>query len=280
MVESQLSNRLAVGIISFNPTANLVELCRRCVADGLAVTVFDNASTTGQEWLDASRLAGATVEHNDRNVGVSGGLVALVARVRAEWLIVFDQDSLPVPGYAAVLLSMRADDPRVALIGPLVYDIAGRRVVQGRPGEECVETSRVITSGAAHRTELIKEVGIDESLFIDFVDHDLCSRLRTAGYVVLIQPKARLDHSIGRERRIGSPTVGLTVSDHSELRLRYRYRNFVHLIRVGSLRDDPRWLGRTMVGMAVYPAKICIGEASKAAKLKAILAGVREGLGR
>ena len=273
---------LRAGVVSFQPPESLVSLCSSLVAQGCHVSVVDNGSSSGAEVLAACERAGADVVRLGRNAGVSGALSALVDMVTdEEWLLTFDQDSAVTDDFVTRLTSSPAvADPRVAVVGPMVRDERSGVLLQGDAAATAVyDVLGVITSGSLCRTRALHQVGVRSDLFIDYVDWDLCLRLRAAGWRVVVEPSAVMLHSIGaaRTHRVAG---GLKVraSHHSADRQYYRYRNFLLLARAGTLRAEPRWALRHAAALTWGPLKIAILERDRGAKLRAIATGVRDGL--
>ena len=140
------------------------------------------------------------------------------------------------------------------------------------------QVDRVITSGALCRVHALSSVGgVRRGLFIDFVDWDLCFRLRAQGWEIAVAPEAVLNHAIGQG--VSHRLLGLRVvtTNHSPDRLYYRYRNFVLLAREGRFRTRSSWFLRTTLSLFATPAKILLYEDRRRAKLGAIVRGVRDG---
>jgi GT2 family glycosyltransferase len=121
--------------------------------------------------------------------------------------------------------------------------------------------------------------GFRTDLVIDFVDWDLCVRLRGAGWQIAIEPAAVLEHTIGRATTHHVPLLGeVTTSNHNADRQYYKYRNYLLLARSGELAHDPGWSARTALGLGLGVAKVLAFESDKKSKLTAIAAGVRDGV--
>jgi rhamnosyltransferase len=276
-------NQVLAAIVAFNPDPPLESLCTALLSSGSSVLVLDNASQFGQETLIACQQAGAEVLRLADNIGVSGALA--VAHERASgysWLLTLDQDTRIDDGFVQALASSPSvRDPQVAMIGPRILDFASGDVLQGSPGGTTSAPPRfIITSGALCRVAALDDVGgFREDLFIDHVDHDICLRLRRRGWTIAVEAAVTVRHSIG-QMRSHSVMPGLTVrnSHHSADRQYYKYRNYLLLLRDGTARIDPRWCVRTALALSWGPLKIMVFETSKWTKLRAITAGIRDGL--
>jgi rhamnosyltransferase len=271
-------------IVSYNPGSKLTSLVETLRHDGCPVLVVDNGSSTGFEHLNACRQLGAAVQLLGENTGVAGAL-SVGARLVAPsvWLLTFDQDSVIEPGFVNQLLdSDAAADESVAIVAPRIVDDRAGGLLQGRVYDSAHRVPLAMTSGALTRRRALQSVGgYREAFFIDHVDHDICLRLRRAGYAIALEPRATMRHSVGAmtEHHFGRLTV--RASHHGPDRQYYKYRNFVLLVRNGVALTDLNWALRTTLSLVVAPVKILALEDDKGLKLVAIGAGLRDGaLGR
>lgn len=273
-----------VVVVSWNPSTALLDLCTGALAAGCEVAVLDNGSTHGLDVLDSCRRAGARVVALEQNLGLARALAeGHHLAENHQWLLTFDQDSVIEPGMVnGLLASPAAADPTVAMIGPRVVDTGIGTVVQGpTEGSDGGSDARLlITSGALTRVSALTQIGgFREDLFIDHVDHDVCLRLRRAGWRLVLEPTVTMRHTIGQMR--SHPVAGrvrVRNSHHSPDRQYYKYRNFLLLVRDGTARADTRWALRTGLALSWGPLKIAAFEQQKRAKLRSIFAGVVDGL--
>ncbi|HEX7396891.1 MAG TPA: glycosyltransferase, partial [Propionibacteriaceae bacterium] len=274
--------RVEAAIVSYNPAPSLLRLVKDLVAAEIPVEVIDNASPSGADVLEECAAAGATLTLLSTNTGVAGALSHALESATAEWLLTFDQDSRLTAHMLEQLLGSNAtNDERVAIVAPVVRDEATARPLQGDPGrKDWYGTKRAITSGSLCRVDTLRGVGgFRTDLVIDFVDWDLCLRLRKAGWRIAIEPTAVLEHSIGRATTHRVPLVGeVTMSNHVADRQYYKYRNYFLLARSGQLVHDPKWSARTAFGLGLGIGKVLAFESDKRAKLAAIAAGVQDGV--
>jgi rhamnosyltransferase len=274
---------ISAGVVSYDPPESLVALCRSLVVQGCPVRVVDNGSATAAGVLAACERAGAQVVRLGENTGVSGALSVLFDAAEGdEWVLTLDQDSV-VPGDFVCLLTDAAGtaDRRVAVIGPVVRDQQSGDVVQGDPSATTAyDVPGVITSGSLCRSAALRDVGgVRTDLFVDYVDWDLCLRLRAAGWRVVVQPRAVMLHSLGatRTHRFAG-VVRVRASHHSADRQYYKYRNFILLARAGTFRGATWWALRQAAALGWGPLKIALLEQDRVAKMRAIVQGIKDGL--
>ncbi len=183
--------------------------------------VSDNGSADGSAELVKSRMAGARVLENGRNLGFTGAcnraLRELLGEGRASYVLFLNDDTEVTPGFLEPLVAL-ADGrtlvaPKTYLAGQpgILDDAAGefdwwrgtwRRRVLGRPEgaadryPHAVETANLscllVPAGA------FREVGLlDEAFFVYYDDTDFCRRARAAGYRILFEPRSVVYHRKG-----------------------------------------------------------------------------------
>jgi len=151
------------------------------------------------------------------NVGIAGALNAGIRRgiaLNFPWILTMDHDSVAGGGMVDALRSAvfkDAEPEKILLAAPVyadrntgeegrLYRYEGwqrKRLLPGKTGRG-VNPTLVITSGNLVNAKAYLAVGgFDESLAIDYVDHDFCLRGNRAGYRILVTGEARLFHAIG-----------------------------------------------------------------------------------
>jgi GT2 family glycosyltransferase len=273
---------VGAAIVSYNPSQPLLDLVKGLAKAGVPVEIVDNASTSGSDVLEECAAAGATIALLDTNTGVAGALARALDTSAAEWLLTFDQDSRLTPDLVEQLIhSPATTSARTAIVAPVVVDAQSGDLLQGDPtAGRWYPVERVLTSGSLCRVAALRHIGgFRADLVIDFVDWDLCVRLREAGWQVAVEPSAVLQHSIGRATAHVLPLLGaVSTSNHTADRQYYKYRNFLLLGRSGELAHDPVWSARTAVGLVLGVGKVLALENDRKAKIAAIAAGVRDGV--
>jgi len=267
------------------------------------IIVVDNGPDARlRAWLEPRTGPGLLHLPMGGNRGVASGHNAGIAAVRergASHAILFDQDSLPAPDMVARLLAAAADavalGQRVASAGPLFHDprdgttypfirLAGwkiERVVkpdhdgtQGRP-KYCL-ADYLITSGCLIPLAALDAIGgMEDGLFIDYIDIEWGLRARAAGFVNLGVFDARMEHDLGDppRRYFGGR---LRVPMHSPLRHYYHFRNALQLYTRGYI--PLRWRlndGYRLLLKGVFYS-VCVENSGEQRRM--ILRGCRDGI--
>jgi rhamnosyltransferase len=277
-----LRAQVAAGIVVFNPSVGLTDLCGQLRQQGCTVMIHDNASTDALEILAACETLGAQIHRATVNSGVAGGLEALLNRAQDyPFLITFDQDSRIDPDYIAALMASQAwQDPDVAIVAPRVLELNRGQVMQGGQRDEWHRVDRAITSGALCRVAALQEIGgFREDLFIDYVDFDICLRLQSAHRWTTVEPRAVLKHTLGNQtehRILGLVTVFTT--HHSPDRRYYRYRNYLLLLRAGTFAPRPRQIFVDGLRLTSEAVVMLMFEHDRRAKFRALIDAFFDGM--
>lgn len=185
------------------------------------------------------------------NIGIAGALNVGVRKVAAmgfEWVLTMDHDSEAAPDLVAHLLDAisHCPDPEKVLVsapvfvdpetgepgGLPVYDGWRKRDLSSKAGSgELLYPDVVIASGNLVDLRLCGEAPFDETLFIDYVDHDFCLKGKDRGLWIVCAPQAILRHRVGN--RVSRHLIGRRISstNHLPSRRYYQARNLVEMVR-------------------------------------------------
>ncbi len=286
-------------VVTYQPDERVKENLRAVIRECGRVIVVDNGSEA--TWRDSVRSwAGVELIANGRNLGLAAALNQGARRAvewHCAWIIAFDQDSRPGPGFRQALFGTLAAHPesgRVAVVGSNVREMGagGRNHRWLRPhpwlpgafarvrarGHDLPSVTRVITSGSLLRVAAFNEVGpFDEDLFVDFVDTDFCLRCRRRGHLIAVSAAAGLEHAYGhREVR---RWLGFAVhpTNHPALRHYYIARNRVPMMRRHAWRE-PHWFFFDCGAALLWFFRVLAVEDHKGKKVLAMLLGTWDGL--
>lgn len=239
-------------VVTYRPDlATLAALLRALASQQVASTVVvDNGSAIDLAgWLPASLRRDVIVIALAHNRGIAAAHNVGIARAKergADYVVLFDQDSLPQEGMIAALLSvaerLRAEGVRLACVGPRYVDprhdnpppflrVEGLRLKRlGCEGDPVVAVDYLVSSGSLIPLDVLARVGpMREDLFIDYVDIEWGLRARHLGYQSFGVCAARMTHSLGE-----APVRWFSrrVPVHTPLRHYYHFRNAILLYRL------------------------------------------------
>jgi GT2 family glycosyltransferase len=192
----------------------------------LSVVVVDNASHSAERERLAREAPEARVVSFSENRGFAGAANEGIARSRAPFVLLLNNDAVLSPDYVARLAARLALDDRLAAVQGLVLSSDGSRVdsagLEWNARGEAVpvlggalpsaapgapfEVSGVSATAALYRREALEAVGpqgqvFEDSFFAYYEDVDLCLRLARAGWLFACDPSAVALHEGSRTGR-------------------------------------------------------------------------------
>lgn len=279
--------RLCAIIVSHFPDARFAEYLGAIQTQCDRVLIVDNGSVgPALEMLRGLSGGPVCLFETGRNAGLGAALNAGVAHARKlgyAWVVLFDQDSLPLADMAVCFAGILAAHPqadRVALIGSRFIDRNRQPLPVQRPaasGEALwAEKKRVITSGMLLSLQAFDDIGpFREDFFIDTIDHEFCQRARRQGWRILQTSIPLLAHSVGHYRPHRFLGRVIWRSHHSAWRCYFMARNPMLLARESRA---PAKLLRGGYKALKNSILILLFEEDKARKIGATLTGALHGL--
>lgn len=241
--------------------------------EAVEVIVVDNASTDDSvARLRAEpdiRLVAAPC-----NLGFAGGNNLGLRRARGDWTLLLNSDAELRPGALAELLRAARDEPRAALVAPLVESpdgsvqwhwdyvpgllrelwlvLAGRRLTASPAWQrramalrEPVRVRSVGTAALLAPMWLWRRIGLlPDNGFLYFEEADLCERVRRHGWPILLVPAARALHHGGQST---GQVPARRRQAHYESRMRFYER---HRDRCSAALV--RWLSRLRAAYGIW----------------------------
>ena len=217
---------ISVVVVLWNQ-AHLTLRCLRAllaqIGPSIEVVLVDNASSDETSSL-LSRLDGVRVLTNKTNEGFPLGCNRGAAASRGRALLLLNNDAFVRPGALAAALATLDSNPEVGAVGGRLVLPSGRlqeagsiiwsdastlgygRGLPEQAGEAMFRRDVDYCSGAFLLTPLVlwnRLGGLDDAYTpIYYEDVDYCMRLREAGYRVVYEPAAVVDHyELGSEAR-------------------------------------------------------------------------------
>jgi GT2 family glycosyltransferase len=195
--------------------------------------VLDNASTDGSAEAIRGAFPDVRVLALQTNLGYAGnnnvGIEAALSEEGADWVFVLNEDTVLAADCLSALVDAGTSDPRIGIVGPMVYHHDEPNVIQSAGGRlsECWESfheGQNVTdegqfpnprsvdwiSGCAImvRRAVIEQVGsIDARYFYYWEETEWCLRATRAGWQVVHVPAARLWHKGVRRDYRPPPSV-------------------------------------------------------------------------
>jgi rhamnosyltransferase len=276
-------SELVVGVVvTYNPGPYLAAHLAQLREQMEHVVVVDNGSSNLDLVRAACMRSKCRLIPNERNLGIAAALnqgAREALALNAAWLAMFDQDSLLPAGAIKDMLAVSGEHPERDRIGivSMTHRDRGTGNAYHAPSDVLAESDTwrilrsTITSGSLVRCAVIRALGaFEEALFIDFVDHEYCLRIRRHGWLVIEARRTVMTHSIGASRVhrvLGRPVV---LTHHNPVRRYYITRNQLE-IYCRNLFFDPRWAIRGLSGLAMNSVMVLLCEEQAASKSFAML---------
>ena len=186
------------------------------LAGGFTTVLVDNASEDGSVAHVRSHFPSVRVLEAGANLGFAAGNNLALRQATTTHVVLLNNDTLVRPGWLAALVSAADSDPRAGAVQakllfagrPGVIQSAGTLLLSdgsagdrgfGEPDDgrfsRREEVFGACAAAALYRREALDDVGLlDEAFYMYYEDVDLSWRLRLAGWKVLYEPAAVVDH--------------------------------------------------------------------------------------
>lgn len=246
--------------------------------------VVDNASTDDSAERIRRSSPGTEVIVASANRGFGAGSnigIRAALRSDADYVWLLNNDTEVAPNCLRLLVDKAEADPRVGVVGAMIYEFEERERVQVAGGgyvfqplaltrhRHSTKKSLDFVTGVSMlvRREPLELVGgFDERLFLYCEDVDLCVRIVAAGWHLAFQPAARVWHH-------GGATTSARGSRRPTSIDRIFAASTAVFIRKHAGRLWPVWLGVRVMLMFVRRLT-----PRRAASLRAMLRGISDGL--
>ena len=267
-------NQICASIVTYHPNWELLrDLLQKIKNQVTAIIIFDNTANTNLQQKLKQELNWPHLHCTvpDENMGIAGAhnhTIELAKQRGFDYVILFDQDSLPADNMIPVLMKtyekLLASGHPVAAVGPRYVDIRTGisppfyKLIKGRNHTfHCSAESDyfwvdcLINSGQLVKIDSYEKVGkLDEELFLDTVDLEWGMRALVKGLRCYGVCPAILYHRVGDtvKRRLGR-----NFHIHSPLRNYYMFRNRIAMYK---RRDVP--LSWKLNDIWRFPIKIAV----------------------
>ncbi len=240
-------NRSICGVvILYNPEKESVGINLRLIANQVdSLILIDNSPVEiGSHFFSDQSEKTFEYIYNNNKGGIAGAQNIGIKRAEAlgsSHIILFDQDSVPNETMVSTLISdldyLCQEGEKVAVIGPQAINNQTKKAYKPRIKKDTLYANnptleiqkQIISSGSLFPIAIFKVVGyMDESLFIDGVDHEWCWRAKVKGYSSFISTNTVMLHMLGEGDR---KFLGINVAVTSSFRLFYQYRNYIVLFK-------------------------------------------------
>jgi len=274
-------SKIASVVVTYQPDARFSQTISKVAEQSEKVFIIDNGSKSFEDLLPNLADYNVYVHKNKSNVGLATALNQGIIKALDEgydWIATFDQDSLICDNYFELLFSeylTQRDNEKIAIVTGTHLDLNTGCLLNPRESNKQAAFIPVaISSGNVIKANAFKKIGFfDESLFIDYLDHDFCFRLRKNSFKILEASSATILHQLGGSKwhRIGPITFMST--HHSPLRRYFMSRNRM-IVYWRHWRLDPKWVANDIMNLFKEIGKIVLAENQKFKKICYIFMGI------
>ena len=281
--------RVSAIVVTYHPENASLESIRLLAEQACPVIVVDNSATPEDRELLTQAFGNNqksfALLFNERNLGIAAALnrgVRYAQEQGAEWVLTLDQDSRITNGMVATMFAgydTLAEDYRlrVASLAPLLT-ASSSPSAQTSSGTHCLackEIPTAITSGNLIKIDAWRAIGgYSDKLFIDYVDHDFCFRLRRGCWVILECQGAALIHTIGNATHIRFFGRQIAINQHPPLRTYYITRNGFNFWK--TFPDDKTFIRSDKTNTLRLLVKAFLFETNKLERLRMFWRGYRD----
>jgi rhamnosyltransferase len=225
-------------MVTYNPDSPLEQNIRAVLPQVDNLIIVDNGSALPiRAHIETIAYSCAVqVIWNKENLGLATalniGIRSAFGSDNFAWIATFDQDSRVAAGFRDAMLQAYLACPyreRVGIIGPHHVELTENSTAGSSRQQEhdrFREITAVMQSGTFLSTKALRSCGLfDDSFFIDYVDFELCLRIRKNALRIIEAPNAIIVHRLGNPSRHNFFGRTFTVCNHSALRRYYASRN-------------------------------------------------------
>lgn len=274
---SQINDKTLIyaGIVSYNPDIiRLNENINAIYPQVDKVLIVDNNSDnlSGIERVVMKYRNAILIKNND-NLGIAKALNQIMEtglNEQVDWILTLDQDSVVTD---SLILQYRQyiDLPNVGMLTCIIKDRNAKGITSSEIEGEYEEVPRCYTSGCLTKVSAWNDSGhFDEKMFIDYVDYDMCMKLRECGYKIFRVNQIGLLHELGHSKDVKLFNKKYVVSNHSPKRKYFIVRNWLYYnkkhSKILNLRQEYKGFLRFVIFTIIY-------EPNKLLKIKAMVHG-------
>ena len=234
IVKKEYIGKVLAGIVLFNPDIERLRQNIDTIIGQVDKLVLVDNGSDDTAYTDALDMSGVEYIKNEYNRGIAFALNQILQYAYSNgfsWALTLDQDSVASKNLMSIYSGI-ADTDKVGIVCCKTID---RNFVESHQEEELPdrEVKYCITSASLTNVKAWNEVGgFDSSMFIDWVDWDICIAMRHHGYKILKTDRTYILHELGTNTSIRHFCgIQLMILNRSAFRYYYVARNWIYLGR-------------------------------------------------
>ena len=264
-------------VVLYNPPSNILININSYIDQVEKLFIVDNSDKINNELVNKIKpLKKVEYINNNSNLGIAAALNIAANKAISEefeYLLTMDQDSSAPEDLVDNLIKLFNKYPKAAIVTPFHLN-KGFTL----PSFKCIEEELPFTMTSGNLLSLSKfQVSGEflEKLFIDFIDHEYCLRLRSNGFKIIRTNKFYINHNMGKLKKENIIGIDLFPSHHSSKRYYYRFRNRLYINKIYKkkfpdyVKDDKKRFFREIVEIILF-------EKNRVENLKMIYRGYKD----
>lgn len=234
-----LCNYLCGIIVFYKPTIKQIESIK-LLAQFYNIVVVDNTPLIDLNIVQGSNDSLMYIALKENKGIAAAQNIGITEACKKEYKYVFflDQDSEIEADFPLDMLDeykrIQKCEGNVAALGPMIVNKETNAAYKNYESSKNCENGyficpTIISSGTLLPLWAFKKVGMmDESLFIDLVDHEWCWRANRMGFVCCMTSNIKMIHKVGLSEKT---FLSLSFLIAAPFRYFYQYRNFCWLLK-------------------------------------------------
>lgn len=290
-----IKKNICAVVVCFKPNKDLLYSALNSLTDQVDyIYLFVNTDGEGFH-LDFYEYKNIEIHVCNENIGIASAQNKIINKAYNDgfiYVLLSDQDTLYPEHYVSNLLDKIEPTSRrilgvtpawISLNSSLQARKAGVTILTDELkidkyyGDQSVPIIHAISSGMILKIELLLKLGaMNEELFIDWVDNDMCWRAYLNNYIILGVPRVLIEHKLGDEK---VSILGRPFTKRSVLRDYYIIRNslYLALFQYRNVRFAFRYLLKKVIHHIVFSF---LSSDNKIKSIKYIFLAVFHGLSK
>ncbi|TDQ38646.1 glycosyltransferase family 2 protein [Aureibacillus halotolerans] len=269
-------------IITYNPEIErLKENINAIIKQVDKTIIIDNSSSNIEQVQSLIKDFNIDMFKNPNNLGIAKAInqgIDYAFKNTYSWILTLDQDSICSENMINEMKNVINNDHLNKNLGIVAPNIIGNNFNISSSINNISNPTTVFTSGSLMNVNMAVSVGgALEKLFIDYVDHEFCLRIKKNGYNIVKISTAQLNHQLGELKKHSFFGRNINTTNHSHIRRYYIYRNFIYVIKRYCI-FFPGWCLLELLRKTRGIITIILFEKQRMTKLKYIAKGLKDGL--
>lgn len=280
---------IIAAIITYNPNLKRLEKNILSIINQVdRILIIDNKSSNIDLIMNLTKnISNNThknidIKNNSDNKGIAYALnqsLEYAQNNNYKWVLTLDQDSICDDNMVRTMMKYLKENKseNIGIIAPSIIDENKHSEIE-KMNNLIEYPTAVITSGSLTNVKIANNIGgFKNELFIDYVDHEFCLKMKKSNYEIIKLKQAKLYHELGEIKTYNILGKIATTTNHSSLRRYYYYRNSVYVHKKYK-NEFPEWVRLDTRRQINSFIGILIFEKDKISKINHSIKGLIDGI--